>query len=145
MQVYLVLIIATLIISLCFFIKNKNNYIGFNLLILIVSVFLFLFNISMFGQVLYWISLLLLFFYSFLKKRKKKFTLILFTLPFLIDEIFRVQHYPKFFFLNLLFLIPFILYIYIILNYKKYKKEFSILTMIIGLNTITLLKMLNYL
>jgi len=145
MQVYLVLIIATLIISLCFFIKNKNNYIGFNLLILIVSVFLFLFNISMFGQVLYWISLLLLFFYSFLKKRKKKFTLILFTLPFLIDETFRVQHYPKFFFLNLLFLIPFILYIYIILNYKKYKKEFSILTMIIGLNTITLLKMLNYL
>src|SRR5690625_519268 len=145
MQVYLVLIIATLIISLFFFIKNKNNYIGFNLLILIVSVFLFLFNISMFGQVLYWISLLLLFFYSFLKKRKKKFTLILFTLPFLIDETFRVQHYPKFFFLNLLFLIPFILYIYIILNYKKYKKEFSILTMIIGLNTITLLKMLNYL
>jgi hypothetical protein len=145
MEFQLFLVLFVIGISIYFFFKHRNIFTGIIFFTLIVSVFLSLLNIGTVSRMFYWASLVFLIFYPFIAEKKNKILIILYTLPFLIDEIFRTQHYPNYLIKDVLFLLPFLLYIIMVMRYKEYKNEFSVLTLTIGLNLITLLKTFQFL
>lgn len=145
MQLQLILILISIALSIYFFIKHRNLYSGIIFFTLVASVFLSLINISTVGRILYWLSLVFFFLYPFILRKKNKIFMLLYSIPFIVDEVFRIQHYPKYLIIDVLFLLPFVLYIVMGIQYKKYKNEFSFLTLITGLNLITLLKLFHFL
>ena len=147
MALQLIIILVSVALSVYFYIKQKSLYSGIMLLVLIISAFLLLvFNQYDMSKILYWLSLTLVFLYPFaINRKERKYLIVLYVVPLIIDELFRLQHYPRSLLIDALFFVPFILYIVMGVQYSKYKSEYSFLTLITGLNLITLLKTLNVL
>lgn len=145
MFLQLIIIILALIFSTYFYIKHRNLYSGILFFVLVLSVLLYFLNLHIISRIFYWLSLILLFVYPFIFKKEKKVWIILYVIPLIVDEIFRIQHYPMYLIITILFVFSFILYVIMAIQYNKYKTEFSFLTLMIGLNLITLLKSFHFL
>lgn len=110
--------------------KNRNNY----LIIIphLASVIISLFFNNMIGYYLYGLTILLTIAYPFYNKgmsKQNKIWLWVFIVPFAIRFIFILFHFPYVYIVNVSMLIPIIVFIYMVINYKKFTSELSILTL----------------
>jgi len=84
-----ILLIISIVISIALFIKDRNSYSIVIFSFLIASILLmFVFNLPNLAVLLYWLSLLLVLLYSFIKKEnRKKVLILLYIIPFIVDAI----------------------------------------------------------
>lgn len=134
--------IAFILISFYFFYKNRTKYSGLIYVIILLATLLTFTKLILIVRVLYWISLLLISLYMYVENKNKnsnKLLYALYVLPFIIHEVSFILNLPMYLSIRILFFLPFLVYIVMCFKYKEFKNEFGFLTLIIGLNLITVL------